>query len=137
MPNDMTRVSSRREQQRLEGEHVEPAAAMTDLTPERLRNEVCLTSKLDWQEHVALARQAADEIDALAAQNAILREALEAAQDAVAMMIGGRARRINDQILAALAATPETALTDREKRARSAAFTDACDAILALAEKND
>ena len=32
---------------------------------ERLRNEVCLTSQLDWQEHVALARQAADTIDEL------------------------------------------------------------------------
>lgn len=32
---------------------------------ERLRNEVCLTSQLDWQAHVALARQAAHTIDEL------------------------------------------------------------------------
>ena len=32
---------------------------------ERLRNDVCLLSKLDWQEHVALAREAADEIERL------------------------------------------------------------------------
>lgn len=34
---------------------------------ERLRNDVCLLSKLDWQDHVALAREAADTIDALVA----------------------------------------------------------------------
>ncbi len=37
---------------------------MTDIV-HRLRNDVCLTSTLDWQEHVALAREAADEIERL------------------------------------------------------------------------
>ncbi len=32
---------------------------------DRLRNDVCLTSPLGWQEHVALAREAADEIERL------------------------------------------------------------------------
>lgn len=32
---------------------------------ERLRNDVCLLSKLGWQEHVALANEAADEIERL------------------------------------------------------------------------
>lgn len=43
-------------------------------TSQRLRNYVCLTSKLDWQEHVELARTAADEIDALRAALFDLRE---------------------------------------------------------------
>jgi hypothetical protein len=37
---------------------------MTDIV-ERLRNDVCLFSRLDWQDHVALAKAAADEIDQL------------------------------------------------------------------------
>jgi hypothetical protein len=37
---------------------------MSDIV-ERLRNEVCLLSRLDWQEHVALANEAADEIERL------------------------------------------------------------------------
>lgn len=40
---------------------------------ERLKNDVCLTSSLDWQEHVALAREAAITIKGLAGA---LREAV-------------------------------------------------------------
>lgn len=44
----------------------------------RLRNEVCLTSKLDWQDHVALAREAADEINRLQyKRNLLLEHAVE------------------------------------------------------------
>ena len=35
---------------------------MTDIVS-RLRNSVSLTSRLDWQEHVALAREAAEELE--------------------------------------------------------------------------
>lgn len=38
---------------------------MTDDLKARLRNDVCLTSNLDWQEHVALANEAADAIERL------------------------------------------------------------------------
>lgn len=39
---------------------------MSDIA-KRLENEVCLTSRLDWQEHVALAREAAAELSRLTA----------------------------------------------------------------------
>lgn len=48
---------------------------MSDLV-ERLRNDVCLFSKLDWQESVALAREAADRITSLEAELAEARRRL-------------------------------------------------------------
>ena len=54
---------------------------MDDLS-KRLRNDVCLTSALDWQEHVALAREAADTIDR---QRAVIAQLVEAGKPFAAL----------------------------------------------------